>query len=127
MGPRSLERGNLAKIFRLEPHHLASMGPRSLERGNERRKKKPEIDAKASMGPRSLERGNEVVGWLAGRATTRFNGAALARARKRNFDRKARYSLCGFNGAALARARKQPAVHALGTWDETASMGPRSL
>ncbi len=82
-GPRSFERGDLAKALHLNPRHAslqrgralssaemrhrppvrsrclgASTGPRSFERGDEASRAAAEAAAKASTGPRSFERGD---------------------------------------------------------------------
>src|SRR5436190_225304 len=107
MGPRSRERGNdLAGILSFSlmisfngaaltrarkfggfypkktERSLASMGPRSRERGNITLGGDGTNYFDASMGPRSRERGNFLPKDAYLSVLTRFNGAALTRARK---------------------------------------------
>src|SRR5581483_10426325 len=119
---------------------IASMGPRSCERGNVGSEARLRLIYRfASMGPRSCERGNLfLLTRNAFRASSRFNGAALVRARKSGDPSsggngssslqwgRARASaeiqvaaqpnpaVKGFNGAALVRARKWPGCKQLG-------------
>src|SRR5271157_4145227 len=58
MGPRSRERGNLARQCPVAGLVFASMGPRSRERGNLLLFGVAWESRLASMGPRSRERGN---------------------------------------------------------------------
>ena len=60
----------------------------------------------ASMGPRSFERGNHRILQMKPSGLTRFNGAALIRARKSDEGYFASLIVTRFNGAALIRARK---------------------
>ena len=57
MGPRSVERGKVARAARLPRVVFASMGPRSVERGKWLPKDGANGFMLASMGPRSVERG----------------------------------------------------------------------
>ena len=60
MEPRSLERGNDAKLLGcMDSFAAASMEPRSLERGNVAGEARLYAQRVASMEPRSLERGNQ--------------------------------------------------------------------
>ncbi len=83
MGPRFLGRGNILLPGLVACVRIASMGPRFLGRGNPKPVQGEQTcHMVASMGPRFLGRGNaRLFARLAG-YISRFNGAALFRARK---------------------------------------------
>src|SRR5260370_1316366 len=106
MGPRSIDRGNRAKLehaiddamyfngaaidrsrkcwclLRLATRKLTSMGPRSIDRGNIARRPAQRVDQRTSMGPRSIDRGNAALARAPVMSCGYFNGAAIDRSRK---------------------------------------------
>src|SRR5581483_5996391 len=124
MGPRSCERGNSKAELSDLLKRLASMGPRSCERGNVRLGLARLGLARASMGPRSCERGNAASTGPSRSGTTRFNGAALVRARKCGCD----LDQVGFGlllqwGRARASAEIRQATNSLARPPQTLQWG----
>ena len=129
-GPRSGERGEQAGDRGDGGAGQASTGPRSGERGELVRRVGGATGGGASTGPRSGERGERSSEACPGCRASRFNGAALGRARRAETGSTQRWSawrlqrgraresaerpdaprLPGrsprFNGAALGRARR---------------------
>ena len=101
MGPRSRERGHLARFGGHRIYSIASMGPRSRERGHLHNLTHHGFAGEASMGPRSRERGHRLD---RRNDHGRFVASMGPRSRERGHSGPTSFQLVDstcFNGAAL--------------------------